>query len=375
MNAIDRMLGAVPPLARRIVVEALAVGAPAVAAAWAVSPYPWSLPAALVGCALLPLRHVRPELAVVAVLPAVAGGLGWPVAAVALYALGRRNSRPLTIWPWITAVVAVAFGAVAVTEALPWQRLLLTFALTGLIAGAPALLGMLMRTRERLTTSLTELRRAREDVVTATREAARTQERARISREIHDSVGHHATLIAVSAAALSSSTTDPQTRAAAEQIRSLAKSTLAEMRTALGLIDGTEHRPGGGAEVAALVAGARAAGVDVEVVHEGAPAELGQAVDRAVYRVVQESLTNAVRHAPGAPVRVHFAWHPPQVRLEISNPVTVPPGPQPDPTHGGRGLTGLAERVHLVGGHVDARPTDPSSFTVLATFPQATGGR
>ncbi len=371
MDAIERMLSAVPPLARRIVIEILAVGAPAVAALWAVPPHPWSLPAALVGCALLPLRHIRPELAVIGVLPALAGGLGWPAAGVALYALGRRNRRSVAIVPWTALVVAVVFGSVMVYESLSWQRLALTFTLTALISGAPALLGMLMSTRERLTASLTELRHAREEVVAATREAARTQERARISREIHDSVGHHSTLIAVSAAALASSTTDPPTRDAAEQIRALAKSSLAEMRTALGLIDEPGHRPGGGVEVAALVAGARAAGVAVDVVHDGAPVELGHAVDRAVYRVVQESLTNAVRHAPGAPVQVHFSWHQPQVRVEISNPVTVPPGPQPAPTDGGgRGLTGLAERVRLVGGHVEARPTDPSTFTVTATFPQ-----
>ncbi|MGI5130998.1 sensor histidine kinase [Pseudonocardia sp. CA-107938] len=366
---MERRWRATPLWIRRTLAEIAAVTLPAVAASWAVPPHPWSLTAALIGCALLPLRHIRPELAVIGVLPAVASGLGWPAAAVALYALGRRNRRGATIWPWVASTVLVAVGSVMYYETLPWQRWVLTFTLTGLIAGAPALLGMLMSTRERLTTSLQELRRAREDVVAATRETARTQERARIGREIHDSVGHHVTLIAVSAAALSASTTDPSSRDTAEQIRELAKSTIAEMRTALGLIDEAEQRAGSGAEVTALVAGARAAGVDVDVVHEGKPLELGPAVGRAVYRVVQESLTNAVRHAPGASVELRYAWEHPQMRLQISNP--LPSRAPRAADRGGRGLSGIIERVQLVGGHVDAGPRG-DSFTVTATFPQAT---
>ncbi len=369
MTAIEARWSTVPPVLRRIVGEIAAVVLPALAATWAVAPHEWSLTAALIGCALLPLRHVRPELAVVGVLPAIAGGLGWPAAAVALYALGRRNRRPATIWPWVGTTVLVAVGSVMYYETLPWERWVLTFTLTGLIAGAPALLGMLMSTRERLTRSLAELRRAREDVVVATREAARTQERARIGREIHDSVGHHATLIAVSAAALSASTTDPSSRETAEQIRELAKSTISEMRSALGLIDEAAQRAGSDAEVTALVAGARAAGVAVEVVHDGEPLELGPAVGRAVYRVVQESLTNAVRHAPGASVRLRYSWQHPLMRLQISNPLPTPAPRSSD--RGGRGLSGIAERVELVGGQVDAGPT-AGSFTVTATFPQAT---
>jgi signal transduction histidine kinase len=206
-------------------------------------------------------------------------------------------------------------------------------------------------------------------MVVATREAARTQERARIGREIHDSVGHHATLIAVSAAALSASTTDPSSRETAEQIRGLAKSTIAEMRSALGLIDEAAQRAGSDAEVTALVAGARAAGVAVEVVHDGEPLELGPAVGRAVYRVVQESLTNAVRHAPGAAVRLRYSWQHPLMRLQISNPLPTPVPRSSD--RGGRGLSGIAERVELVGGQVDAGPS-AGAFTVTATFPQAT---
>jgi signal transduction histidine kinase len=376
MTAIEARWRAVPPALRLIVSELAAVVLPALAASWAVAPHEWSLTAALIGCALLPLRHVRPELAVVGVLPAIAGGLGWPAAAVALYALGRRNRRPATIWPWVGTTVLVAVGSVMYYETLPWQRWVLTFTLTGLIAGAPALLGMLTSTRERLTRSLAELRRAREEMVAATREAARTQERARIGREIHDSVGHHATLIAVSAAALSASTTDPSSRETAEQIRELAKSTIAELRSALNLIDEAAQRVGSDAEVTALVAGARAAGVAVEVVHDGEPLELGPAVGRAVYRVVQESLTNAVRHAPGTTVELHFSWQHPLMRLQISNPLptTAAQGGHEVTGRelgGGRGLRGIAERVQLVGGRVDAGPTE-GRFTVTATFPHAT---
>ena len=110
------------------------------------------------------------------------------------------------------------------------------------------------------------------------REAARSQERARIAQEIHDSVGHHASLIAVSAAALSASTTDPASKESAEKIHELAKCTLSELCSALGLIDVAAGRPGSDAESTALVAGARVAGVCVDVEQDGEPLELRPAV-------------------------------------------------------------------------------------------------
>lgn len=359
-----------PAWLRRTVLELAAVGIPAVAVLFAEAPFSWSILAGLVACAAVPLRHISPKLALLGGLWGLAGGLGWPAALVSLYALGRRSGRVSAVAPWLVLPLVAAVTPVLVTQALPWQRIVLTFAFVGLYAVAPAALGLLMTTRERLTDSLRALELARESALVASQDAARAQERARIGREIHDAVGHHATLIAVGAAALSASTQDDETRQAAERIRGLAKRALAEMRAALGL-DGRGEQLGGLSEMAALVAGAHAAGVDVEIAHDGDATDLAPAVGRAVYRVVQESLTNAARHAAGAPVRVELNWRAEALHVQVLNsaPPKVRGRKRESFEGGGAGLTGLAERVACVGGRLAAGPAADGGFAVTATFP------
>lgn len=358
---------------RRAGLELAAVGLPALAVIWAPPAYVWSTVAALVACALLPLRHVWPPLAVLGGLWGMAGGLGWSAAIVSLYALGRRNGRLASTLLWLVLPVAAAVVPVLVTEDLPWQRVVLTVVYVALIGVAPAFVGLLMSHREQLTRSLRELEQVREDALTASQDAARAQERARIGREIHDAVGHHATLIAVGAAALAASTQEDGTREAAERIRGLAKRALAEMRVALGLADGGSEARAGLAEMAALVAGARAAGVDVEITHHGDPRELASGVGRAVYRVVQESLTNAARHAPGASVRVDLTWHPHELRVQVVNsaPARSAHRRRDAFAAGGAGLSGLVERVATAGGELSAGTSAGGGFAVRARFPLA----
>jgi signal transduction histidine kinase len=353
--------------ARRLIVEAAAVGLPAIAVLLGVPPFGWSVAAALVACALLPLRHLWPPLGLLGSFWALAGGLGWPPAIVALYTLGRRCRGVGTLVPWLVATLAVAVTPVLLTQALDAGRIVLTIAFVALYAGAPAALGLLVSTRARLTESLLQLERAREDALAASRDAARAQERARIGREIHDAVGHHATLIAVGAAAIAASTAEEETRQGAEQLRGLAKRALAEMRAALGLLDGSEH-VAGLAEVSALVAGSRAAGVRVDLDERGEPVEVAPGTGRAVYRVVQESLTNAARHAAGAQVGVHLRWLPTELVVEVRNG-PAPAGPRRIDVGGGAGLTGLAERVTATGGKLTAGHRPDGGFAVRASFP------
>ena len=142
------------------------------------------------------------------------------------------------------------------------------------------------------------------------------------------------------------------------------------MRAALGLVDGAGEQRAGLTEMAALVAGARAAGVEVQLTHHGEPVELAPGVGRAVYRVVQESLTNAVRHSSGAPVRVDLSWGD-ELQVQVLN------DPAPRSTRrrrdafvrGGAGLTGLTERVTSLGGRLSAGSTPGGGFAVRATFP------
>jgi signal transduction histidine kinase len=350
--------------------ELAAVLVPAVAVLWAQPPFSWSVVSALVACGLLPLRHIWPPLAVLGALWGLAGGLGWPATLVALYTLGRHAGRAYATVPWLVPPVVAAVTPVLLTQALPWQRIVLTVAFVGLYAIAPTSLGLLMSTRERLTESLNDLEHAREEALAASQEAARAQERARIGREIHDAVGHHATLIAVGAAAIAASTNEDETRRGAEQLRTLAKRALAEMRVALGLLEGREHAAGL-TEIAALVAGWRAAGVDVELLPSGTPTEVGPAVGRAGYRVVQESLTNAARHSPGSAVRVELRWQPQELQVHVRN--TAPARPlrvrRDAVGGGGAGLTGLAERVASVGGQLSWGPMAGGGFAVRAIFP------
>jgi signal transduction histidine kinase len=140
------------------------------------------------------------------------------------------------------------------------------------------------------------------------------------------------------------------------------------MRAALGLLDGSEH-VAGLAEISALVAGSRAAGVAVEFAECGDAVEVAPGTGRAVYRVVQESLTNAARHAAGAPVTVGLHWRPTELVVEVRNGPTSTPAPRRPDVGGGAGLTGLAERVTAAGGALTAGPQPDGGFAVRAVFP------
>jgi signal transduction histidine kinase len=358
----------IPVPARPVLRELAVVGVAAVTVLLGVPPFDWSVPAALVACAALPLRHLWPPLGLLGAFWGLAGGLGWPPGIVALYALGRHCRVVALLVPWLALAVVVSVIPVLVTQDLSANRIALTIGFVALYAGAPAAMGLLVSTRARLTESLRQLEKVREKALAASRDAARAQERARIGREIHDAVGHHATLIAVGAAAIAASTAEEETRRSAEQLRALAKRALAEMRAALGLLDGSEH-VAGLAEISALIAGSRSAGVDVGFEEHGDAVDVAPSTGRAVYRVVQESLTNAARHAPGAPVFVRLHWRPTELGVEVHNDRPADPPTQRPVLGGGAGLTGLTERVTASGGRLSAGARRDGGFTVRATFP------
>jgi signal transduction histidine kinase len=360
------------PSPRRIGGELLAVGLPLVVVLLGVPPFAWSVAAGVLACAVLPLRHRSPVLALVGVLAGLAGGLGWAPALVALYALGRRARTFLGAAPWLALPLVAAVGPVFATQDLPWHEGALTVAYVVSNLTAPVVVGLLVGTRARLQRSLAELDRARESALAARSDAARAEERARIGREIHDAVGHHVTLIAVGAAALAASTREDHTRAAAEQLRRLAGRSLAEVRTALGLAAGAPSVPApaeqaGADGIARLVADWRAAGLAVELADDGRAADVRPAVGRAAYRVVQEALTNAARHAPGATVRVEVAGEDDALRVRVVN--TSATGPVRGADGGGTGLVGLRERVVAAGGRLRTGPRADGGFTVDARFP------
>ncbi|SHG63384.1 sensor histidine kinase [Streptoalloteichus hindustanus] len=361
----------VSDLARKTGVEVLLVGVSvSLALMFRPSPFPWAQNASLVACLLLPLRLLSPALMMVVCLPAVFGGLGLVPAVLALFRVGRRTRSITLVTTWVVLVAAVGLLGVLWSQPwLLWTDLALSAVFGVLYAGAPALLGKLVTTREELARSLREQQRARAAELAAREEHARAEERAAIAREIHDAVGHHATLIAVESAALAATTQDGEARESALRLRALAKESLGEMRAALGLLNDAPVPVPGLPQLPEIVAKARSAGLTVRLEDRSAlGAELTPSAGRAVYRVVQEAMTNAAKHAPGAPVVIRLDRRSGRLRLTVEN--GVPTGaPLPEEGAHGAGLPGLAERVRMAGGELTAAPTATGGFAVVAEIP------
>lgn len=216
-------------------------------------------------------------------------------------------------------------------------------------------------------------------------EHVQAQERARIAADLHDSVGHDLALIALRAGALELAPGLPEpSRKAAAALRANAVEATDRLRQALGLLrDEAAPTTPFDERVRDLVERSAAAGMDVRLESEAPP--LGTLVDRAVYRIVQESLTNAARYAPGSAVKVQVEQAADAVRVAVLNspvpkpdrpsraagqvgPSQQPPHAEQQPTGSGSGLAGLAERVRLLGGTFKAGPRD-GGFAVEAEIP------
>ncbi|MEW1611250.1 MULTISPECIES: histidine kinase [unclassified Streptomyces] len=203
-------------------------------------------------------------------------------------------------------------------------------------------------------------------------EQARLLERARIAQDMHDVLGHDLSLIALSAGALKLAPgLDEPHRRAAQDIRGRAAAAVERLGEVIGVLreqsEGPPQGPGD-FDIARLVGDAAASGLAVGLSVDGeAAAGLPPAVERAAHRVVQEGLTNAAKHAPGAPVSVELAHTATETRVVVRNEAPEAPA-GPPPGHGGRGLVGLDERVRLVGGTLDHGPRD-GGFVIAARLP------
>jgi signal transduction histidine kinase len=179
---------------------------------------------------------------------------------------------------------------------------------------------------------------------------AQARERARIARDMHDSLGHELALIALRAGALElAPDLAPEHRAAIGELRAGAGAATERLSEIIGLLRVDDDIPG-------LVSRAVASGMSVRLV--------GDSSSRTAYRVVQESLTNAAKHAPGAPVEVEVRETSSAVAVSVVNG----PSDAPDSGTGGHGLVGLTERVLLAGGTVEAGPRSDGGFAVRATM-------
>ncbi|WP_306367084.1 sensor histidine kinase [Nocardiopsis sp. CC223A] len=204
-------------------------------------------------------------------------------------------------------------------------------------------------------------------------EQARSRERSRIAQDMHDSLGHELSLIALRAGALE---VDPglgeRHREAAAELRATAVTATEHLREIIGVLR-TEAEPDPvtptGEGVADLVERARDSGMRITLVRDVDTAVLAPMVGRAVHRVVQESLTNATRHAPGAEVALSIAGDGERLEVRAVNPVPAEAETGPHGVGGGRGLIGLRERVRLAGGAFAAGPTGDGSWEVCAVIP------
>ncbi|MCZ4124393.1 sensor histidine kinase [Streptomyces sp. H39-S7] len=342
-----------------------------------------------VALGLLPLRRRYP-LAVacllVALAPVSVAGLGAMTLAVATMATYRRR------W-WIALVGALAAAGAVVSAGLyrPWLSPAVdshAYPVAGnvvvvlLIFAAAVTTGYYAAARRELLASL------RERALTAEREralaaqAARDAERTRIAREMHDDLAHRISLVALHAGALTfrEDLSRAETAATAQTIQTNAQLALAELRQVLGVLrsgqpSGAERSQPTLAELPALLADAREAGSVVRLDTSGLPGGTGPDLSAITgtlsltsFRIVQEALTNARKHAPGTAVAVRLAGAPgDHLRIEVRNPVGLPAGAPL--TSAGVGLAGLGERAELAGGTLRFGVEEGGHFAVRARLP------
>jgi signal transduction histidine kinase len=219
----------------------------------------------------------------------------------------------------------------------------------------------------------TESMRAQRDHAAAEVRSVAAQERARIARELHDVVAHGMSVVALQAVGgRRVLDRDPdQAREAFDTIERVTSDCLDEMRRLLGLLraddDSAPLTPQPTLEqVTGLVEQARAAGAAVEVTVHGEPRSLSPGVELSAYRIVQEGLTNALKHAPGARLGLRISYEESSVDVEV---VDDGPGDGGDAAHG-HGLIGMRERVELFGGTLEAGPRAEGGFRIRARLPR-----
>jgi signal transduction histidine kinase len=322
--------------------------------------------------------------------------------AIAFYTVMDRSR------PWVRLIACVlALLAIAISQSAPGHHQPYDFAIAALILAAAGMAGILSRTRRAYVdevearAALAESDRDRE----ASRSAA--MERARIARELHDVVAHHVSLMAVQAEAASSLLPDhpADAKRSVEIIGDTARQALTELRRLLGVLRGPAERletapaPSLG-ELSAVLEQVRCAGLPVDFRVEGTPCPLSPGIDVMAYRIVQEALTNTMRHAPAAQAAVTLCYEPGYITVSIadSGPVTgvaatgvaasgaaangvaangvaangVAANGVPQPAWlgpGGFGLAGIAERVASCGGNLTTGPTQAGGFAVTARLP------
>jgi signal transduction histidine kinase len=339
--------------------------------------------AAVLACAPLPLRRrwPAPVLAVTALGDAalLALGRGGPAqvaVAFAIYTVAATSSRRLSLRIVGAVVATMLAGALVAARGPEW----------GSVIGGPALVllgwiaGENTRARRNYAASLAERAAEREREREERVRQAATDERLRIARELHDIVAHAMSLIAVRAGAARMVIDEQpdEARTALSIIETTSRRALREMRRLVGVLrqpDDTDHpalEPAPGLVlVTELVRQAAQAGVHVELDVTGDVRALPEGVDVSAYRIIQEALTNVVRHVGPTNAHLRVNYLPDEVEIELIDEGTPAPGvtiPSELRNGSGHGLVGMRERVALYGGELVTGPTR-NGYRVLARLP------
>ncbi len=336
--------------------------------------------AGLAAAGLYVLRRGLPGvvLAVSAVCGTAVGGMAL-VQVCAAWSAGRRLRRTRA------AVVAFASAFAAVLGAWWWRQagqwtataiVLVAAARYFVLVGLPGLFGRYQAQRRSLLGVLQDRhdQLLRERTMVAGQ--ARLRERYRIARDMHDSLGHQLTLLAVQSGALETDRTlGGEHRVAVGAVRRTAVAALEELRQVVGVLreEGEDVGTGGAADIETLVAASQQVGGEVEFRRTGAVRDLAAVTGHAAYRIVQEALTNAYKHAPGTTVEVALHYDPDVLVVEVVNS-SPDSGTCAASVSGGQGLAGLRERARVAGGMVHAGPVPDGGFRVAGVLPYEVGG-
>jgi len=330
------------------------------------------------------LTLVRPvgafwaSLAATTVVSVVGGatGMDWPwgpgsfVSHLAVLTVVAIRTRPRTAaWMWVLTAV---YGFVT-DSLLGWDRYDTDVAPMLLLSALILLAVTVRHIRRQAQREVTA-----QQTVTAAERSRRTllEERTTIARELHDVVAHHMSVVAIQAEAAPYRVENPpeELEKAFATIRENAVAALTELRRVLGVVRAEDYEAPDApqptlADLDRLLANVRETGLDVEKVVTGAVRELPQGVELSAYRIVQEALSNSLRHAPGAGARVEIGYVLGGLGLRVVNG----PPPAPDlvkPSPGaGHGVTGMRERVAMLNGEMTAGPAADGGYEVTVFLP------
>jgi signal transduction histidine kinase len=322
---------------------------------WALRHHPGAIPVTLLATLPLGFRRRYP----LGVLAVVAAG-------TLIIAASYDSNVPPALWVAVGTVAAVlprrtSLVATFATLAAFWVVMPLngqTRELLGTTISVLAvwLIGETVRTRRVFVAAELEDRAKR----------AAADEQARIARELHDVLAHNVSVMVVQAAA-ARDVFDAQPQRAREALRAIeetGRSALTELRQLLAGVRAEFEPQPGLVGLGPLVEGLRAAGLPVEVHVDGDLGDLPAGLDLSAYRIVQEALTNTLKHANASAAEVRITRTPNAVDLEVLDDGATTPSP-----NGGHGLIGMRERAGLVGGRVEAGPRPGGGFRVHATLP------